>query len=55
MLKLLLTEELKENKALMQKGNGDSSSGSDSSPSEDNLNPEEMVKIMPVVDKKMRA
>lgn len=38
----------------MTKGNGDSSSGSDSAPSEDNLDPEEIIKIMPVVDKKTK-
>ena len=48
-------EELKENKALLQKGEGTSSSGSESAPSDDNLNPEEIVKIMPVIDKKTRA
>lgn len=51
---MLLTEELKDNKVLMQKGDGDSSSGSDDAPSEDNLDPEEIVKIMPIVDKKTK-
>jgi hypothetical protein len=35
----MLTEELKENKELINIGNGGSSSGSDSAPSDDNLNP----------------
>lgn len=53
-LKLLLTEELKDNKALMEKGDGDSSSGSDSAPSDDNMNAEDILKIMPAVDKKTK-
>lgn len=53
-LKSLLAEELKLNKELIQKGDGDSSSGSDSAPSEDNLNPEDIVKIIPVIDKKTK-
>ena len=47
--------ELKQNKDLLKKGEGDSSGGSDSAPSEDNLQPEEMVKIMPVVDKATKS
>lgn len=38
----------------MNEGDGDSSSGSDSAPSEDNLNPEDIIKIMPVIDKKTK-
>lgn len=52
--KALICNELKENKDLLKKGNGDSSSGSDSAPSDDNLEPEEIIKIMPVVDKKTK-
>ena len=33
---------------------GDSSSGSESAPSDDNLQPEEIIKIIPVVDKKTK-
>jgi hypothetical protein len=33
---------------------GDSSSGSESAPSDDNLQPEEIIKIIPVIDKKTR-
>ena len=47
---MLFMNELKSNKELLKKGEGDSS-GSDSTPSADNLNPEDMVKIMPVIDK----
>jgi hypothetical protein len=53
-LKFLLTEELKQNKELLSKGDGDSSSGSDSAPSDDNLKPEDIAKIIPVVDKKTK-
>ncbi len=38
----------------MKKGEGDSSSGSDSAPSDDNLGPEEIVKMIPVIDKKTK-
>ena len=48
-------EELRENRELMKKGDGDSSSGSDDAPSEDNLKPDEIVKMLPVVDKKTKA
>jgi hypothetical protein len=53
-LKSLLCEELKLNKDLLKKGEGDSSSGSDSAPSEDNLNAEEIIKMIPVIDKKTK-
>jgi len=33
---------------------GDSSSGSESAPSDDNLQPEEIIKIIPVIDKKTK-
>jgi hypothetical protein len=48
-------DELRENRDLMKKGDGDSSSGSDDAPSEDNLKPDEIVKVLPVVDKKTKA
>lgn len=35
----------------MRQGDGGSSSGSDSEPSEDNLEPETLVKNLPVIDK----
>jgi hypothetical protein len=40
----LLMQELSENKKLMAAGDGDSSGGSESEPSEDNLPVEEMAK-----------
>lgn len=52
--KAMFFNELKENKELLKKGDGDSSSGSDSAPSDDNLEPEDIIKIMPVVDKKTK-
>jgi hypothetical protein len=36
------------------KNQGDSSSGSESAPSDDNLQPEEIIKIIPVIDKKTK-
>ena len=50
----MLADELKDNKQLLQKGDENSSSGSDSAPSEDNLDPETIFKIMPVIDKKTK-
>lgn len=47
----MIMAELSENKNLIKIGNGDSSSGSDSAPSEDNLNPAELLKNLPVTDK----
>ena len=46
-----LWAELTANKALLNAGEGDSSSGSDSEPSEDNLDAKELVKNLPAVDK----
>ena len=54
MFKNLLLDELRENRDLMKKGDGDSSSGSDDAPSEDNMQPDEIVKVLPVVDKKTK-
>lgn len=39
-----ILEEFKENKALLEQGDGESSSGSDDMPSEDNLPAEVIVK-----------
>ncbi len=50
-LRNLLAEELKENDELLKGGDGDSSSGSDDAPSEDNLSMDEIAKIVPVIDK----
>jgi len=54
-LKGLLMDELRENRDLMKKGDGDSSSGSDDAPSEDNMKPDEIIKVLPVVDKKTKT
>lgn len=47
----MIMEELSVNKSLLKMGDGNSSEGSDSAPSEDNLNPAELIKNLPVVDK----
>lgn len=39
----------------MSLGNGDSSEGSDSAPSEDNMNPNDLIKNLPVVDKALKT
>ena len=46
-----LLHELQGNKELMFAGEGDSSSGSDSEPSDDNMDCHELVKQLPTVDK----
>jgi hypothetical protein len=46
-----LTNELIEDKKLIKAGDGDSSGGSDSDPSEDNLPIEEVAKVVPIVEK----
>jgi hypothetical protein len=46
--------ELESNKKLMDAGDGDSSGGSESEPSEDNLPIEEVAKVVPIVDKKQQ-
>ena len=48
-----LLAELCQNKELLKAGNGDSSSGSDSEPSGDNLEATELVKNLPAVDKSL--
>jgi hypothetical protein len=50
----LIMKELSENKALLKMGEGGSSSGSDSAPSEDNLDPAELIKSLPGVDKALK-
>ena len=50
-IKQTLLAELQNNKDLLRLGQGDSSSGSDSEPSEDNLEATELVKNLPAVDK----
>ena len=47
----MILAELSDNKELIKLGADNSSSGSDSAPSEDNLAPTELIKNLPVVDK----
>ena len=49
----MLINELRNNKELVKLGDGDSTSGSDSEPSEDNLEPAELIKNLPTVDKNL--
>lgn len=49
----ILLAELRNNKELVKAGEGDSTSGSDSEPSEDNLEPSELIKNLPTVDKSL--
>lgn len=51
-LSAMLENELASNQKLLKCGDGDSSGGSDSEPSEDNLPVEEVAKVVPIVDKK---
>lgn len=50
----LINNELNSNKSLLAQADGDSSSGSDSAPSEDNLQAEELIKQLPTVDKTLK-
>ena len=47
----LLEKEIIEDKKLIAAGDGDSSGGSESEPSEDNLPVDEAAKVVPIVDK----
>lgn len=47
-------QELAEKKDLLRMGDGDSSSGSDSAPSDDNLDAAELIKNLPTVDKTLK-
>lgn len=49
-----LMQELSEKKELLKMGDGDSSSGSDSAPSDDNLDAAELIKNLPTVDKTLK-
>ena len=49
-----LMQELSEKKDLLKLGDGDSSSGSDSAPSDDNLDATELIKNLPFVDKTLK-
>ena len=51
----LFESGLANNKKLMAAGDGDSSGGSESEPSEDNLPVNEIAAIVPIVDKKDQA
>lgn len=46
----MMANELSTNKSLLNAGDGDSSGGSDSEPSDDNLPVEEVAKVVPIVD-----
>ena len=48
----MFEDELTSNTKLLKCGDGDSSGGSDSEPSEDNLPVEEVAKVVPIVDQK---
>jgi hypothetical protein len=50
----LFAQELTENKKLLAAGDGDSSGGSESEPSEDNLPVNEVAAFVPIVDKKQQ-
>jgi hypothetical protein len=45
--------DLRNDRELLKVGDGDSSSGSDSQPSEDNLEAAELIKNLPTVDKSL--
>ena len=47
----MLAKELLENKSLMEACDEDSSAGSESEPSEDNLPIEEVANLIPIVEK----
>ena len=48
-----IMNEFNQNKSLLQQ-DSDSSSGSESAPSEDNMQAEELVKQLPTVDKTLK-
>jgi len=50
----MFANELKSDKKLLAAGDGDSSGGSDSEPSEDNLPVDEVAKVVPIVDKQQK-
>lgn len=47
-------QELSEKKELLRMGDGDSSSGSDSAPSDDNMDASKLIHNLPAVDKNLR-
>jgi len=50
----MMLGELTGDDELINEGNGDSSSGSDENPSEDNLDVEDLCQIVPPVDKSLK-
>ena len=50
----IFASELANNKSLLNAGDGDSSGGSESEPSDDNLPVEEVVKVVPILDVKQK-
>lgn len=50
----MLIRELTGNQNLIEQGDGESSSGSDDAPSEDNLDLDEICKFIPPVDKRLK-
>ena len=52
--KKMLAQQLLSNNQLMKQGEDDDSSGSDGAPSEDNLEAEDIIKIVPATDAKTR-
>ena len=54
-VKTMLLRELTGNQELIEEGNGDSSSGSDDAPSEDNMDIDEICQLVPAVDKKLKS
>ena len=53
-MQAILMKEMSEDKKLMAAGDGDSSGGSESEPSEDNLPVEQVAALVPIVDKKQQ-
>ena len=51
----MIEQEIVEDKSLIACGDGDSSGGSESEPSEDNLPVEEVAKVVPIVDQKQKV
>jgi hypothetical protein len=50
----IMEKEMNENSTLIDAGEGDSSGGSESEPSEDNLPVDEAAKVIPIVDKSQK-
>lgn len=52
--KSMFMDELRNQKQLIEEGADESASGSDDAPSEDNMTAEELVQVIPAVDKKLK-